>query len=238
MPTLNNLVPTPVQNHLIQSLPDDLRNRLLSLCDTVELTFGSTLCEPEKPFQYVYFPITAFISLVTTLRDHQPLEMGLVGNEGMLGATLALGINSAQMLAIVQGSGTALRINAEQLRQELRESPALMRACNRYLFVLMTQLAQAAACAHFHEIQPRVARWLLMIHDRAHSDNIYLTQEFLAHMLGVRRSTITVAAGALQKRNLITYSRGTITILDRKSLERASCECYDALIKHYRQIFE
>jgi CRP-like cAMP-binding protein len=237
MPTLN-IVPAPVHNHLIQSLPDDLRNRLLNLCDTVELTFGSKLCEPEKPFQYIYFPITAFISLVTTLRDHQPLEINLIGNEGMLGATLALGINSAQMLAVVQGSGTALRMTAEQLRQELRENQALMRACNQYLFVLMTQLAQGAACAHFHEMEPRVARWLLMIHDRAHSNKLYLTQEFLANMLGVRRSTITVAAGALQKRKLITYSRGTITILDRKKLESASCECYEALIKYYGQIFE
>lgn len=237
MPTFN-IVPTPVHNHLIQSLPDDIRNRLLSLCDTVELTFGSTLCEPEKPFQYVYFPITAFISLVTTLSDHQPLEMGLVGNEGMLGATLALGIDSAQMLAIVQGSGTALRMSADRLRHELQDSLVLTRACNRYLFVLMAQLAQAAACAHFHEIAPRVARWLLMIHDRAHSDKIYLTQEFLANMLGVRRSTITVAAGALQKRKLITYSRGTITIVDRKGLECASCECYQALIKHYEHLFE
>lgn len=109
MPTLN-IVPAPVHNHFIQNLPDDIRNRILSLCDTVELTFGSTLCEPDKPFQYAYFPITAFISLVTTLRDHQPLEMGLVGNEGMIGAALALGINSPQMLAVVPGSGTALRL--------------------------------------------------------------------------------------------------------------------------------
>lgn len=129
-------------------------------------------------------------------------------------------------------------MSAEQLRSELQESQALMRACNRYLFVLITQLAQAAACTHFHEIEPRLARWLLMIHDRAHSDKIYLTQEFLSNMLGVRRSTITVAAGALQKRKLITYSRGTITILDRENLECASCECYEALIKNYEKIFE
>jgi CRP-like cAMP-binding protein len=237
MPT-SNAVQIPLVNRLIEGLPKLVREQLLQMCEPVDLVFGSTLCEPDKPFQHVYFPITGFISLVTTLRDHQPLEIGLIGNEGMLGATVALGVNSAPMLAVVQGSGTALRLTAEQLRQELRENLILTRTFNRYLYVLMAQLSQTAACAHFHEIEPRLARWLLMIHDCAHSDNLFLTQEFLANMLGVRRSGITVAAGALQDRKLISYTRGKIMILDRKGLEASSCECYDALTKDYAQIFE
>ncbi len=237
MSTLNG-IPTPLHNRLIEGFPDDLRNRILSLCDTVELTLGDKLYEPELPFEYVYFPITAFVSLGTTLRDQLPLEMALIGNEGMLGVTLALGVNSAPMLTVVQGSGKALRMSAKQLRHELRESTVLMRTLNNYLYVLMAQLKQTVVCTHFHAIEPRVARWLLMIHDRAHSNKFYLTHEYLANMLGVRRSTITVTAGTLQKRRLISYKRGTITILDRKGLEGITCECYEALNKDHLHIFK
>ena len=210
----------------------------MALCKPVNVDFGDVLCEPNKPFVHAYFPTTCFISLVTTLRDHQPLEVGLIGNEGMLGVTLALGVDSAPIHAMVQGSGVALRMTAEQLRQELHNSASLVRTFNRYLYVLLAQLAQTAACTHFHEIEPRLARWLLMIHDRAHSDTIKLTQELLANMLGVRRSGITVAAGLLQEQGLIRYTRGKITILNRKGLEAVSCECYEALTEDYAQIFE
>lgn len=229
---------TTVVNRLIESLSPQARQKILDLCEPVTLVAGTILCEPDKPFQHVYFPITGFITLLTTLRDHQPLEMGLIGNEGMLGVTLALGVKSAPMQAIVQGTGTALRMTAEQLRQELLNHPTLALTFNRYLYVLMAQLAQTAACSHFHEIGPRLARWLLMTHDRAHADHFHLTQEFLASLLGVRRSGITVAAGALQKRKLIRYTRGKIIILDRKGLEGSACECYDAATKNYAQFFE
>lgn len=236
MPT-SNAAHLPA-NRLLEGLPLVIRNRIVELCEPVDLAFGTVLCEPDAPIQHVYFPITSFISLVTTLPNHQPLEMGLIGTEGMLGVTLALGVNNAPMLAIVQGSGKALRMPAEQLRHELRESLFLLHTLNRYLYVLMTQLARTAACTHFHEIGPRLARWLLMIHDRAPSDHLNLTQEYLANMLGVRRSGITVAAGTLQDRKLIRYTRGKITILDRKGLEATSCDCYQALTKDYTQIFQ
>lgn len=221
--------PRQVENHLLQGLPEKDLNPILDQCQQVDLAFGSVLCEPGQPLLHVYFPSTAFISLMTTLRGHPPLEIGLVGYEGMLGATLALGANTAPMRAIVQGAGSSLRMECAQLKIALHEHPVLLQRLNKYLYLFLTQLAQTAACTHFHEIEPRLARWLLMTHDRAHANHFYLTHALLANMLGVRRSGVTLAAGALQERNLIRYSRGDITILDRKGLEAASCECYCAL---------
>lgn len=229
--------PPPIVNLLLDGLPHKERNRLMPHCEPVELLFGTILCESEQPFRYLYFPLDSFISLVATLGQHRPLELGLIGNEGMLGATLVLGVNAAPSRAVVQGSGSALRISATQLRQSLRECPHLLRTLQRYLYVMLTQLAQNAACGHFHEVEPRLARWLLMTHDRAHADHFHLTHEYLADMLGVRRSGVTIAAGALQLRQLIHYSRGQITILDRSGLEAAACECYDLLSAGYTRLF-
>lgn len=230
-------IPPPIVNLLLDGLPRTERHRLMPHCEPVELVFGSILCEPDRPFRYLYFPLNGFISLVTTLGQHRPLELGLIGNEGMLGATLALGIPTAPSRAVVQGSGSALRISATQLRQSLRECPSLQRTLQRYLYVMLTQLTQNAACGHFHEVEPRLARWLLMSHDRAHADHFHLTHEYLADMLGVRRSGVTIAAGALQHRQLIHYSRGQITILDRSGLEAAACECYAALCAGHARLF-
>lgn len=232
-----NVPPVPVTNLLINDLPSRERSRILRHCKPVELVFGSILCEPGQPFRHLYFPLTGFISLVTSLGGHRPLELGLIGNEGMLGATLALGVSAAPTRAVVQGTGSALLISSVQLRQDLSECPHLLQALKRYLYVLMAQLSQNAACGHFHEIEPRLARWLLMTHDRAHTDHLHLTHEFLADMLGVRRSGVTIAAGALQRRQLIHYRRGEITILDRPGLEDAACECYDALTGDYARLF-
>ncbi|MBA3581990.1 MAG: Crp/Fnr family transcriptional regulator [Gammaproteobacteria bacterium] len=231
-----NVLTTVPVNRLIEALPHKERNKLLQECEPVELEFGMVLCEEDRLIQYVYFPTTSIISLVTTLSDHPPLQMGMIGNEGMLGGTLALGINVASMRALVQGNGTALRMNAEQLRHELRENAALLQILNRYIYVLMAQLSKTVACTHFHEIEPRLAHLLLMTHDRAPADHFHLTHEFLANMLGVRRSGITVAAGILQKHKLINYKRGEIRILNRKGLEAVACECYKDAIEDYEQI--
>ncbi|NMY49714.1 Crp/Fnr family transcriptional regulator [Pseudomonas sp. WS 5011] len=229
--------PLQIFSRLIEGLPSKQRKQLLNGCEPVDLVFGNVLHEANQPIRHVYFPLSGFVSLVTTLDGHQPLEMGLIGNEGMLGATLALGIGQAPMRAVVQGSGSALRISSQLFKQELLSSPALLRALKRYLYVVMTQLSQSAACTHFHEIEPRLARWLLMTHDRAHADNFHLTHEYLADMLGVRRSGVSIAAAAMQARGLISYSRGEIHILDRAGLELAACECYAALQADYRAQF-
>ncbi len=227
----------PVVSRLIESLPRQIRRRLLARCHPIDLTMGTELCSADEPLSYAYFPLLGCISLVTSLGNRPPLDLALIGNEGMLGATIALGINNAPMRAVVQGSGNALRIPVDQLRGALRDSPALRVALNRYLYVLLAQLAQSAACMHFHQVAARLARWLLMTHDRAHVDHFQLTHELLADMLGVRRSGITIAAGALQERKLISYTRGEITVLNRPGLEAASCECYGATIDDYGQFF-
>jgi CRP-like cAMP-binding protein len=229
-------IPIPVVNRLIDDLPRKARDRILEHCDPVDLVFGTVLCEPDEPYRHVYFPLTGFISMLETISGHPPLEIRLVGNEGMLGATLALGVNAVPLHAVVQGSGTALRMTATQFRHELQHSPPLLRTLNRYLYIKMAQLAQTAGCNRFHEVEARLARWLLMTHDRAHANHFHLTHQFLADMLGVRRSGITVAAGALQLRKLIHYARGEITVLNRKGLEAAACECYDAVMDDYSRL--
>lgn len=226
----------PVTNRLIQALPQKDRARLLARCEPVALTLDTILCEPNQPITQVYFPLTGFISLVATVNGHPPLEMGLIGDEGMLGATLALGVDTAPLRAVVQGAGDALRMSAARLKQDITDSPPLRRVLDRHLYVVMAHLSQAAACTRFHETEPRLARWLLMTHDRAHANHFHLTHQFLADMLGVRRSAVTIAAGALKRRKLISYSRGEINILDRSGLEAASCECYRALIEDYARM--
>jgi CRP-like cAMP-binding protein len=216
------------ENHLIAPLPRQDRMRLLALCESVRLEVGTMLCEPGEPTRHVYFPNDCFISLVTAIEGEPGIEVGMVGREGMLGAHLVLGVDAIPLHALVQGSGTARRIAAAPFRHELARSKALQRALNRYLYVLMAQLATSAACTRFHSVGPRLARWLLMTQDRAHSDSFHLTHEFLAHMLGVRRVGITGAACDLQRRGLIDYHRGEITVLDRAGLEGAACGCYAA----------
>lgn len=226
-----------ITNNLIEGLSRRESSRLLECCESVDLLFGTVLCETNQPLEHVYFPLSSFISLTMTVGEHPPLEMGLIGSEGMLDATLLLGINTAPLRAVVQGPGTALRMTAKQLRSEMRDSPSLVTALNRYLYVLLKQISQIAACTHFHEIEPRLARWLLMTHDRAHAEHFHLTHKNLAEMLGVQRSAITIAAGALQRKKLIEYSRGEICILDRSGLEAAACECYAAVVADYARVF-
>ena len=225
------------ENQLIRRLPRKERDRVLACCEKVHLVFGTILCEPGKPYRHAWFPLTGSISTVAVVDEHQPLEIRLIGNEGMLGATLALDVDTVPLRGIVQGSGTALRMTAAALRRELRQCPALARMLKRYLYVLVAQLTQSTGCNRFHEVEARLARWLLLTHDCAPADKFHLTHEFLAGMLGVRRSGITIAAGALQDDDLIDYSRGEINVLDRKGLEARSCECYALGERNYAQVF-
>jgi CRP-like cAMP-binding protein len=227
-----------IVNHLIDGLPRGARDGVLGQCEAVVLAFGTVLCERNGSYRHVYFPLSGFMSLVAAVGDHPPLEIALIGNEGMLGATLVLGVNQGTLQCIVQGPGTALRMPVARFRSSLRESPALRRVVGRYLHVTLTQLARSTACSRFHEVEARLSRWLLMTHDRAHADHFHLTHQYLADMLGVRRSAVTIAAGTLQRRQLIRYVRGNIVILDREGLEAASCECYRAIVADYRTMFE
>ena len=214
------------KNHLIQQLPRVDRDRLLAICEPTQLVLSEIVGEPGKPTLHVYFPTKGFISLVTLIPDHPGLEVGMVGHEGMLGAQLALGIDATPLRALVQGGGAAWRIETAPFRRELERSTALQESLHRYVYVLMSQLATSAACLRYHQIGPRLARWLLMTQDRARADTFHVTQEFLAYMLGVRRVGVTAAAGALQDMGLIRYTRGELTVLDREGLEAEACSCY------------
>jgi len=229
--------PPSAVNRLIDGLPRRERERILGLCGRVELAFGEALCEADRRYRNVYFPLTAAISQVAMVDGHPPLELGLIGNEGMLGGTLALGVASAPLRAVVKTPGTALRMSATQLRSELRASSTLRHTLNRYLYVVTAQISQTAICSRYHEADARLARWLLLTHDRVQADHFHLTHQHLADMLGVQRSAVTIAAGTLQRKNLIAYRRGEIRILDRRGLEAASCECYAAVVEDDSQHF-
>lgn len=220
-------------NDLIDSLPSRQRSGLLGQCETVHMTFGERLAEKAMEINHVFFPLTGFVSLVIQIDGHRPLELNIIGNEGMLGAELGLGTSSAPYTSVVQGSGTALRMTASAFSNQLDSSPALRKICNRYFYILVEQLAQSIACNSFHEVSQRLARWLLMTHDRAGRDDLQLTHAFLASMLGVRRSAVTIAAGNLQQQKLIYYSRGRIHVISRDGLEAIACGCYAAGIKAY-----
>jgi len=223
-------------NRLLAALPDKNLKHLLANCEPIDLIFADVLCVPGDRVRHVYFPTDSLISLVAPVDGHAGLEVGMVGSEGMFGIGLLLGVDVSPMHALVQGAGPALKMNAERFRRELEDTPALQRRLNRYLYVLISQLAQTAACTRFHVVEARVARWLSMTRDRARSDELCLTQDFLSHMLGVRRVGVTKAAGSLQKRKLIGYSRGVITVLDRSGLQAAACGCYLADKKTYDRI--
>ena len=229
---------TDVKNHLIELLPRADRLRLLEICEPVPLVLGNVLCEHGQHTNHVYFPSEGFISLIASIDGKPGLEVGMVGREGMLGAQLALGVVTAPLHALVLGTGSAWRIGTAAFRAELARSPALQRGLNRYIYVLMSQLSLSAACLRLHRICPRLARWLLMSQDRAHSDSFHVTHEFLAYMLGVRRVGVTTAAGALQRAGLITYRHGQLTVLDRSGLEAAACSCYAADCKAYAELLD
>jgi CRP-like cAMP-binding protein len=225
-----------VQNHLIEMLPRASRRALLAICEPVELVLSDKLGANDVVTRYAYFPVDSIISLVTPIDGKPVLEVGMVGREGMVGAELALGVLNSPLHAVVQGPGKAWRVPSAAFRRELARNPGLRLVLNRYIYVLMVQLGESAACLRFHLIGPRLARWLLMMQDRAHADHFHVTHEFLAYMLGVRRVGITAAAGLLQSEGLIEYRRGELLVLSRRGLEGAACGCYAADQRTYSRV--
>lgn len=223
-------------NDLLAALPQRERERVLKHCERVMLAQDAVLGEPGELITHVYFPVDSFVALLTQVDHHDALGVDLIGSEGMLGTSLVLGVDTAPLRARVQGAGSALRMKAADFQRVLTESPVLERQLRHSLHVLLLQLAQTAACASFHVVDVRLACWLLMAHDRAHGDRFYLTHDRLARMLGVRRSGVTTAAGVLQSRKLIGYTRGHIVILDRKGLEQISCSCYRSVREAFKRL--
>jgi CRP-like cAMP-binding protein len=222
-------------NQLFAALPAGERARLLAACTKVNLVFGAVLYERGDRIRFVYFPTTSFISLVHTVDEHSSLEVGMIGAEGMCGHALILGGKVALLRALVQGGGRAWRMDAATFHRHLKNAPALRRLLGLYVNVLVAQLAQTAACTRFHVVEKRLARWLLMTQDRAHSDVFQVTQEFLSFMLGVRRVGVTAAAGVLQARKVIRYKRGSMTILNRRELKASACACYRSDLNIYNR---
>lgn len=218
--------PVPGSNALLSSLPRPDRMQFLALCEPFEMQTGDLLCDVDMPYQHAYFPTSGLIALFSVLHDHNPLELALIGQDGMLGATLLLGIDKAPLRAVVHATGMAMRIQASAFQQQVKASKDLRDVVSRYLYMRLVELSLAGGCIRYHRIEQRLARALLLADDREQHDLLYLTHGELAEMLGVRRSSITIAAGDLQARKLISYSRGSIRVLDRPGLEAMSCECY------------
>jgi len=217
-------------NRLLATLPKNEYKRLLPNLKSVSLVLGEVLYEPGAVIKYVYFPNDSIISLISKLSEASWLEVGMVGNEGMAGLAVFMGVNSSSTRALVQGAGTAMRMSSSAVRTEANRLGDLHHLLHRYSHSLLTQVSQSSACNRFHFVDARLARWLLMTKDRLGAEEFPLTQEFLGTMLGVRREGVSKAAGALQAAKLIRYNRGIITVLNRRGLEAKSCACY-AIIK-------
>jgi CRP-like cAMP-binding protein len=214
-------------NLLLAALPPEELARMLPALDQVQVEIGAVLCEPGDPIRHIYFPHDCLISLMAVAEGRMTLEVGQVGREGMLGATVALGHDITQVRAVVQRAGSASRIEAGMLRAEFARSPSLQRVLYRYTDAMLAQAIQIAVCSRYHVLEARLARSLLITRDRLQCDKFHLTHEFLAHALGVRRVGVTKAASALQQAGLINYSRGNIEILDPEGLAAAACTCYE-----------
>jgi CRP-like cAMP-binding protein len=227
---------TPKQNHLLAALPAEIFERILPHLELVSMPLGEVLYESGGQLQYVYFPTTAIVSLHYLLESGASAEISGVGNEGVLGISLFMGGNTTPSLATVQTAGFGYRLKGRLMMEEFNRSGPMMRLMLRYTQALMTQISQTAVCNRHHSIEQQLCRWLLLTLDRLPSNELTITQELIAGMLGVRREGITEAAGNLQRASLISYRRGHITILDRSGLESRTCECYNVVKKEFHRL--
>lgn len=214
------------KNSLIALLPKKAQELVFHKSELVNLNLSEVICVVDEPIEYLYFPTDGFLSLVQSLDQHPPLEIGMIGREGVLGAEIALGIQQNLFGALVQGSGNAWKLGKDDFLEIILNHIELKNIALSYTAARIKQLSLSAACEHFHEIGPRLAKWLLMSEDRAHSTTFLMTHEFISLMLGVRRVGITTAAAEFRRNGLIEYHRGEMKILNRPALMAASCSCY------------
>jgi CRP-like cAMP-binding protein len=226
----------PTSNRILQALTRPEYEFLAMYLEPVRLWTGEVLYHPEQSITHVYFPNRGTVSVIAVFADGGSVEAGMVGNEGMFGINVFLGSISTPLQAVVQLPGDGLRMRADVLKREFQKGGILQDVLLRYTQAFITQVAQTAACNNSHKVEGRLARWLLMCGDRAHSAELDLTQEFISQMLGIRRAGVSVAAGELQERGIIRYRRGCITIVDRAALEAESCECYEVVKKEFKRL--
>lgn len=224
------------KNNLINSLPKEMQELVLAKADLVILTLSDNICVFDKPVENLYFPIDGFISITQSIDKHPPIEIGMIGREGMLGAEVILGSMTNPFGALVQGSGNAWKMGVNDFLTHIKNIPEFEAIVDSYLTVRINQLGLSAACEHFHEIGPRLAKWLLMSQDRAHSPTFQMTHEFIALMLGVRRVGITTTAADFRRRGLIEYHRGEMKVLNRSALKAEACSCYQKNRKIYSSV--
>ena len=227
----------PVGNWLLDALPDEDYERLLADMEPVLFSLGDVIYESGGQMEHAYFPTTCHVSLLYTMMNGVTAEMGLVGNEGVVGIALFMGGDTTPNRAVVQGAGKAFELKAKSMRREFGLGGEFQHLLLRYTQALITQISQTAVCNRLHSVEQRLCRWLLMTHDRTQSDELQMTQEFISNMLGVRREGVTHAAQGLQEKGLISYVRGHIKILDRSQLEARVCECYQVVRAEHDRLF-
>jgi CRP-like cAMP-binding protein len=225
---------SPVQNKIIARLPETEREALVANTERVSLSLAQVLYQEDEDFQYVYFPETAIVSLFSILENGSTVGVGMIGNEGVVGIRVLSEALTIPYHAVVQKAGTALRIKAPFLREGARITNRLQVFLLDYTQGMLTQISQLAACNQFHSVEQKLVRWLLMMHDRTESDTLLLTHDLISNMIGARRAGVSIAAATLQEAGLIQYRRGLISILNRKALEEAACECYFVV----KQVFD
>ena len=233
---MSQITHEPVENRLLASLPEEEMEHLLPHLENVSLALGEVIYESGVQQSHIYFPTTVIISLLYMMENGSSAEMGVAGNEGLVGIALFMGGDSVPNRAVVQSAGEAFRMKTKVLQAEFARSGTFQRLLLRYTQALMTQMSQTAVCNRLHTVEQQLCRWLLLSRDRLNTDELVMTQELIANMLGVRREGVTHAAQRLQATGLVTYVRGRITILDRSGLEAAVCECYRVVKDEYDRL--
>jgi CRP-like cAMP-binding protein len=233
---VNTLSPDPTENHLLSALPVAEWQRWLPQLERVEMPLGQVLYESGGTLSHVYFPTTAIVSLLYVMENGASAEIAVVGNEGIVGISLFMGGDSTSSRAVVQSAGVGLRLKAQILKDDFNRAGPVLHLLLRYTQALITQMAQTAVCNRHHSLDQQLCRWLLLSLDRLQGNELVMTQELIANMLGVRREGVTEGALKLQQAGLIRYARGHITVLDRDGLQRRSCECYVVVKKEYDRL--